>query len=201
MAPKIHSHNSRKPLHRVSSARTGYFYPGEAARILGLDGVDYHQLRKLLLLAAGASPDKKESRRWARFSYKDLVMVKAAVNLAGGIDTLRKGRHLRLKRVRDACASLRHAFGVQDPLSSVKLVLDGQTIVAQMDGVAFEPVSGQLILDVRQRIDHEIIDVGAPLRRLLSSEKKQIQKGRGRSKDLFAVEVPLHGISSSRPRM
>lgn len=114
MAPRIHDHQKTPPSHRVLTQVRGYFYPGEAARILGLDGIDYHQLRKLLLIASGIALTPGQSRKWARFTFRDLVTVRTSVMLAGGVGALRRGRHLRLKRVREACDALRRRFNTPD---------------------------------------------------------------------------------------
>jgi hypothetical protein len=193
MAPKVFHHAKQAPRSRLSAKERGYFFPGEAARILGLSGIDYHQLRRLLVVASGPRP-KPLSRRWARFSYSDLVMVKAAVKLAGGIGALRVGRHLQLKRVRDACAALQRTLGVQNPLSSVKLVLEGRSIVAHLDGVAFEPVSGQLLLDVATSIDREVPDVGPRLRTRLKAERKELLEGVKLDRSRFGAKAQVRAI-------
>lgn len=58
MAPRIPTH--QRPLTRPSRTRS-FFYPGEVARMLGLEGVDYYQLRRLFRLvreqSSSASPD------------------------------------------------------------------------------------------------------------------------------------------------
>src|SRR3569623_2209828 len=175
MAPKVHHHRQREPSRRVSPDRGGYFYPGEAARILGLNGIDYHQLRRLLLVVSRDQPSTKQSRKWARFTFKDLVMVRTAIDLAGGIGGLRRDRHLRLKRVQEAVVALRRRLRVDDPIATVRLVLRDGQILAQLDGVTFESVSGQQLLDIRKGIDREVLAPTTDLLKRLSMEASEIR--------------------------
>lgn len=152
MARKVAQHSPRRPKHRIDSAR-GYFYPGEVVRILDLHGLDYRQLRRIFRLVRESGEGTPPARRWARFSFRDLVKVQLVVELAGGREALgeRAGNgsegRLRLKRVEAACQRLRSEFGVRDPLTDVLLRRRGSTIVARMDQVSFEPNNGQLLLD------------------------------------------------------
>jgi hypothetical protein len=120
-----------------------YFYAAEVVRILGLDGIDYAQLRRLLRLVR--APDAQPSRRWARFSFEDLVGLRVALHLAGGTEALAEGRRLQLAELERTCARLRQ-LGVARPLIDVRLRRVGRAIVAEVDGVTFRPATGQLAL-------------------------------------------------------
>jgi hypothetical protein len=146
MAPKIRTVREHTPKSPAKIDR-GYFYPGEVVRILGLEGLDYHQLRRLFRLLAGSGePGAGTNNKWARFTFRDLVGLKAAIYLGGGVEALQPGRRLRLKEVERICKRLREEFGVLDPLVEVAFRRDGRAIVAQVQGVSFEPLSGQLVI-------------------------------------------------------
>jgi hypothetical protein len=79
MAPRIRDKDARSPRIRVEGEGTRY-YPGEAARILGLD-LDYRQLRALLKVA---SPRQPRARKWAQLTFRDLVLRPKSCNAFGG---------------------------------------------------------------------------------------------------------------------
>lgn len=195
MPPKIHEHRKREPRARVLRGRTGYFYPGEAARILGLKGIDYHQLRQVLIIASGTASSPTSSRRWARFSFKDLVTVRTAIELAGGLSALRRGRHLKLKRLREVCAALRKKLHIVDPLATIRLTLSGKSIVAQLEGVTFDPISGQLLLDLLRRIDGEVVNPTQELRKSIAAETAKLSSGNARVRTTpLGADVPIQSI-------
>jgi len=151
MAPRIRISPEQLPKSPASIDR-GYFYPGEVVRILGLEGLDYHQLRRLFrLVAAPVGSAAATSPKWSRFTFRDLVGLKTAIFLAGGTEALQLGRRLRLKEVERICEWLRKEFGVLNPLSEVAFRRDGRRIVAQIQGLSFEPISGQLVLSDTER--------------------------------------------------
>lgn len=144
MAPRIRTgQDAPKPAEVVRAS----FYPGEVAWILGLEGVDYHQLRRLFrLVRKQSSSPGPEARQWSRFTFRDLVALKVALSLAGGKEALSKGRHLRLKDVERVCHRLREDFGLENPLTEVVLRRRGRSAVARIQGLWFEPASGQMVL-------------------------------------------------------
>jgi hypothetical protein len=125
----------------------GYFYPGQVARMLKLEGVDYRQLRRLFWVirrqAGSAAPS---AGKWARFTFRDLVALRAAIRLAGGVEALGPGRRLRTKDLEDLCGRLRESLDLEDPLSQICLRRIGRTIVARVDGLMFEPLTGQTLI-------------------------------------------------------
>lgn len=197
MAPRVptNQHPPTKPARAVRSS----FYPGEVARILGLEGVDYHQLRRLYrLVREQASSEIPEARKWSRFTFKDLVALKVAVTLAGGKEALSRGRHLRLKEVERTCQRLREEFGLKNPLAEIVLRRRGKSTVARVRGLWFEPASGQMVLaeveDAVERYLQELQQDGRlprELRREASILKKQSGR-QGRIERLPArAEIPV----------
>ena len=92
MARRTPDGTSKPPSDRSEGA--AYFYPAEVVRILGLQGIDYAQLRRLLRLFR--TTDSQPTRRWGRYSFEDLVAIRIAVRLAGGTDALARGHRLQL---------------------------------------------------------------------------------------------------------
>ena len=122
------------------------FFPGEAARLLGLGAIDYAQLRELFRLARLARGSASTGRGWSRFSLADLAAVEVLVELGGGREALEEGRRLVLGDIEATCVALRR-MGFDDPLLQIPLARDGRRILARVNAFVFEPTSGQLVLE------------------------------------------------------
>lgn len=133
------------------------FFPGEVARLLGLDGVDYSQLRRLFILARTLRGETPPNRGWSRFTLADLAATEVLVALGGGREVLASGRRLILGRVELTCLALRE-MGFDNPLLQVPLARDGRRILARVDGYVFEPVSGQLTIEETGRKVSEFLE-------------------------------------------
>lgn len=108
VARYIHHHAERAPAKRVRNADAGdgYFFPGEVARMLHLEGIDYTQLRTMFRLvrkqrSAPVAPG------WSRFSLIDLACFEALLEISGGRTALEPRRKLSLRGVEETCAALR----------------------------------------------------------------------------------------------
>ncbi len=76
------------------------------------------------------------------YSFQDLVGVRAAKGL------LEQG--VPLRQVRRSVESLREAFPkTTRPLSELRVLADGRSVVVQDDSGAYEPTTGQAVLDFR----------------------------------------------------
>lgn len=173
MARRTPDTTSKPPAKRGDGGT--YFYAAEVVRVLGLQGIDYAQLRRILRLAR--PPEAAPDRKWARFTFEDLVAIRVAVGLAGGSPALSAGRRLQLAELERACARLR-ALGVTNPLLEVPLRREGRTIVAEIDGVTFRPATGQLSLaDTGRRVNDFLAKIvrldDASLRSLRSDVDKE----------------------------
>jgi len=197
MAGRIRHHRPRGPARRISSSQPGYFYPGEVVRLLGLEDIDYAQLRELLGLVRGRALGP---RKWARYDLHDLACLRAGIDLAGGRPALRRGRRLRLEPLRRAVAALRLA-GFAEPLLDAGLtVLDGRLVATSAD-VIFDPTTGQTALDF---VQHEAVrylreNVVVPadfsaVRRVLASERKAMRPVRARAAGAFPWPVDVVGV-------
>src|SRR5437762_274536 len=126
MAPLIRTRKRGGPKRQLISAE-GLFFPGEVARILGLGEIDYRQLRELWNLVSG--PNKKTlKKKWARYNFRDLVLIRNAIHLAGGPEALRLGRRLRVKQLSRVVELLRTDLGLPDPLTQIRLERFGSSI-------------------------------------------------------------------------
>lgn len=151
MAPQVRASQAlpKRPL------TLGLFYPSEVVRILGLEGMDYRQLRQLFqIVRKQAGQEAPLEGKWARFAFRDLVAVKAALYLAGGEEALAPGRRLRLQDVEKICAKLKDELGLSNPLTEIAFKRRGRTVIARVQGLLFEPGSGQmLIAEVEQAVE------------------------------------------------
>jgi hypothetical protein len=142
MAPKIYKRSRQGPRRKVVSAEEA-FYPGEVVRILGFKEIDYRQLRDLWKLV---SPTRKmPAEKWARYTFKDLVLLRNAVELAGGTETLSLGKRLRVRHLSRVLKVLRLRLGVSDPLTEIRLERVGASILAHVSGAELDPLKSQYV--------------------------------------------------------
>ena len=170
MAPVIQHHAAKRPRRRVSPDVPGYFYPGEVARILGLQGIDYAQLRSLLRIVRPTG--REPGRRWARFDLHDMACLRRALELAGGVEALGPGRQVRVAALRRACEALRDA-GYEYPLVELSLFRRGSRLLAASAGIVFDPATGQLELG------------------LLVADAASLARQTGKGEEAAAVELAL----------
>jgi tetratricopeptide (TPR) repeat protein len=84
-------------------------------------------------------PSARDSGR-AVYTFQDLVGVKAAKELLDG--------GITMQRARKSLTALRAALpGVDQPLSRLRVLSDGEKVVVRESGATFEPLSGQLVMD------------------------------------------------------
>ena len=100
----------------------------ELTRILTLTPKRAAQLRRLELLRGDSG-----------YTFRDLLALRAASAL------LDAGASVR--QIKQALAALRRQNpGLEQPLAELRLVLEGDRLLAQSDRVRFDPKSGQLVL-------------------------------------------------------
>ena len=141
MAPIVERRKRGGPKRELIAA-VGVFFPGEVVRILGLKDIDYKQLRDLANLV---SPGKTSRRKWGRYTFEDLIKLRSAIELAGGREALKLGKHLRVGHLSRVLGSLKAQFGVLNPLAEVKLERVGTSILAQVSGAKFDPIEAQYV--------------------------------------------------------
>ncbi len=142
MGRQIEPKTVRRPKTRARSSG-GRLFSGEVVRLLHLERLSYPQLRALARIVRGEEP---QEGRWSCFAFRDLVAIRAAIKLAGDKANPYGGQRLMLREVERACAMLRERYKIAAPLTTVRLEWHGGRIVAQFEGVHFEPASQQLLL-------------------------------------------------------
>jgi tetratricopeptide (TPR) repeat protein len=113
------------------------FSPREVAKLLGTTVSKLRSLDKSHVV----SPSAMRNGRRA-YTFQDLIALRATHGLLA--------QQIRLKDVVQAIGALRRALPrVTRPLQELRIVSDGRKVVVQAEDGAFEPVSGQMVLDFR----------------------------------------------------
>jgi tetratricopeptide (TPR) repeat protein len=105
----------------------------EAARILGMREICVRELARQLLPARRAA-----GRRYA-FDFRDLVVLRTAAQLIE--------RRVPAARVARALAALFERLPQDKPLSGLRIYADGARIAVRENGHAWDPETGQVLLD------------------------------------------------------
>ncbi len=115
----------------------GLYTVAEVARLFGFKPSRLRYWHRSGLLDPSA---RVASRNY--YTFQDLVGVRAAKGL------LEQG--VPLQQVRRSVESLREAFPkTKRPLSELRVLADGRTVVVQDDSGTYEPTTGQALLDFR----------------------------------------------------
>ncbi|MEO6598565.1 MAG: tetratricopeptide repeat protein [Polyangiaceae bacterium] len=122
------SNTAREPL-------TDLFSSGEISRLLGIS-----QARLRTFDRAGVVSPTGRRRGRRAYSFSDLIALRTAQSLLE--------RRVRLRDVTRAVGALKRSLPkVTRPLQELRIVSDGQRVIVHtMDG-AFEPLTGQMVLD------------------------------------------------------
>lgn len=108
----------------------------EAAEVLGLS-----QERVRRLAASAALHPGRPSRGWYRFDFRDLVLLRAALELEkSGVSPRRLLRSLR---------ELKRQLPADRPLTAIRITLEADELVVQDDDLAWNPESGQVQLGLQ----------------------------------------------------
>jgi tetratricopeptide (TPR) repeat protein len=106
----------------------------DAARLLGLTEAQVRACVK-----AGTIEPRRDARGAYRFSFQDLVVLRAAKTLL---------EHFPARRVRKALAQLRAQLPRGRALAGVRISARGDDIIVHDGREAWEPESGQVLLDL-----------------------------------------------------
>jgi tetratricopeptide (TPR) repeat protein len=106
----------------------------DVARLLGLPAGEVRRFARAGFVAPARGP-----RNALRFSFQDLVLLRAAAGLVRA--------RVPAARVRRALARLRADLPEGRALASVHVAADGRSVVVREGGTAWRPDSGQLLLD------------------------------------------------------
>jgi tetratricopeptide (TPR) repeat protein len=105
----------------------------DAARILGIS-----EARVRELVRSGLCRPERRGRRYA-FSFQELVVLRAAAGLLG--------KNVPPARVSAALAALVRELAPERPLSGLRVFADGKRVAVRDGGTAWEPETGQTLLD------------------------------------------------------
>lgn len=120
-----------------SDPRDGLYTVAEVARLFGFKPSRLRYWQRSGVLGPSV---RVEGRNY--YSFEDLVGVRAAKGL------LEQG--VSLRQVRRSVESLREAFPkTSRPLTELRVLADGRTLVVQDDAGTYEPTTGQSVLDFR----------------------------------------------------
>lgn len=149
---RVNAHGQVPPRERTERGEV-LLFPREVVAVLELGGIDYRQLRRLLVLVRKqAGVPKPVDRGWARYSLADVAALEVALELAGGREALAPGRHLQMAPVARACAALRER-GIDNPLLDVPMRRDGRKVFAFVNGTLLDPTNGQAVMqDAADRV-------------------------------------------------
>ena len=106
---------------------------GEAARILGLEPARVREIVRSGLFESG-----RRGRRYL-LSFQDLVVLRAAKGLLEA--------RVPAARVRRALAALARELSPERPLSGLRIYADGRDVAVCNGETAWQPETGQLVLD------------------------------------------------------
>lgn len=106
----------------------------DVARMLGLSISEVRRFAR-----AGFAAPMRAGRNELRFSFQDLVLLRAAAGLVRA--------RVRPARVRRALAQLRAQLPEGRPLTGVRVAADGEHVVVQDGGARWHPETGQVLLD------------------------------------------------------
>jgi len=113
---------------------TDVFSKREVAKLLGLTETRLRALDRAQIV----SPTGERGGRRA-YTFQDLIALRATLLLA---------KDVKLRDVAKAIGALRRTLPrVTRPLQELRIVSDGQRVVVRSQDGAFEPVTGQLVLD------------------------------------------------------
>ena len=134
--------------------RRGSYRVAEVASMLGLDGlIRYDRLHALERVVVDINPAHAVERRagsgstgWRRYALDDVARIVVLIDLCGGEDAFavpprghaaaaEAGRNLRAPK-----------WGYDDPLLQVPLVRLERAVLAHVDGLLVNPITGQELL-------------------------------------------------------
>lgn len=115
---------------------TDLFTRTELARLLGLSAA---RLRSLDHTGVVSPSGRKKGRR--AYTFQDIIALRAAQSLLE--------KRVRIRDVSRAIEILKASLPkVTKPLAELRIISDGRRVVVRgQDGPAFEPITGQLVLD------------------------------------------------------
>ena len=148
-----------KERHDEGDPLAGLYTTTDVARLFNLTASRLRYWAKTEFIVPSATRGKRKF-----YTFQDLIGVRAARDLlSGGVP---------LQEVRLAVASIKHALPrVVRPLTELKVVTEGSSIIVRDSGGDFDAKSGQRLLDFNVSTLHE--DVVRVLRKEVSETERQ----------------------------
>jgi DNA-binding transcriptional MerR regulator len=114
---------------------TDLFSARDVARLLGVTAARLRTLDKAQIVSPTGERDGKRC-----YTFQDLIALRATRGLLE--------HRVKPRDVARAVAALRRTLPrVTRPLQELRIVSDGRRLIVRAEGAAFEPVSGQMVLD------------------------------------------------------
>jgi tetratricopeptide (TPR) repeat protein len=114
---------------------TDLFTPRDVAKLLGLTAARLRTLDKAQIVSPTGERGGKRC-----YTFQDLIALRATHGLLA--------HKVKPRDVAKAVAALRRTLPrVTRPLQELRIVSDGRKLIVRAEGAAFEPVSGQLVID------------------------------------------------------
>ena len=114
---------------------TDLFTARDVAKLLGLSAARLRTLDRAQIVSPTGNRSGKRC-----YTFQDLIALRATHGLLA--------HQVKPRDVARAIAALRRTLPrVTRPLQELRIVSDGKSVVVRADGAAFEPVSGQMVLD------------------------------------------------------
>jgi tetratricopeptide (TPR) repeat protein len=114
---------------------TDVFSPREVGKLLGLSAARLRSLDRARIVSPTGSKRGKRA-----YTFQDLIALRATHGLLES--------RVRIRDVAKAIGALRKSLPrVTRPLQELRIVSDGQRVVVRAEDGAFDPLTGQLVLD------------------------------------------------------
>jgi tetratricopeptide (TPR) repeat protein len=172
--------------HRTTAAAPPGFAAGytatEAARSLGLTVAQIHSW-----VRAGFLEPRRGPRSEYRFTFQDLVVLRAARDLAA---------QLPARRVKRALRRLREQLPQGRGLAGVRITVEGDDVVVRDGGAAWKPVSGQALLALDVTAGAAAV---APLANRQAGSAPAVEREPG-AEDWFELGLELETCDSLQAR-
>jgi DNA-binding transcriptional MerR regulator len=128
-------HTTIPPTPSAREPVTDLFTRREVARLLGVPETRLRSLDRSKVVSPSGSRDGKRA-----YTFQDLIALRATRELLE--------HHVKLRDVAKAIGALRQTLPrVTRPLQELRITSDGRRVVVRADDGAFEPVTGQMVLD------------------------------------------------------
>ena len=153
----------------------------DAAKVAGLS---IGQVRAYV--RAGFLTPARGARRELRFSFADLVLLRAAKGLVEA--------QIPSRRVRSALRRLRDQLPEGRPLTGVQILADGDRVVVRDGGSPWQPESGQVLLDF------DVSDLEGPIAPLVEHAADAALVAENDADGWYNLGCDLEGEDRSRAR-